>query len=883
MGQSGEALFQNGVDVNQARRTNCGLVTKVKEAESYYEGSTDLVSIINEKHRFAYANNAFLKAYQYTQLELCNKKFFSVFIGCDISSKSVKHELQEKIFLITQQITSLRKDNSILNVCLKILPIFDENRVICGYEIYASPNPTKEKAEDIFKILLRDLETTYDRFPEIYIEVDEKGDISGLRYTDWRNENYTRSISMKCNIISLFDQNLFNNIIKSIKNIKSEEEIITINTPIIIDSANKYFEMEILSIAYNKYLIVLRDITKIKDRESIIRKTASRFYAVWNHSVDGMRLINRSGKIIAVNPAFCKLVEMSSRDLLGKPFSIIYENNRTPEPHKAIEKIQEILNEKKYESTFEGEVSLSSKKVKYLEIISTIIEPNSDIPLFENDTLIFSIFRDITERKKNEEEILTLSQAVESSGEIIFITDQDGVITYINPAFTKIYGYEKNEIISKVTPRILKSEKTSPDIHKLIWSTLLAGKSMKGEIINKTKSGKELYIEGTADPLLNKKGEVAGYLAIQRDVTERKIAENALMFSESRFRNVWEQSYDGMRLTDENGIMIAVNKAFCKLVGLTEEELINKPFQIIYTMDENEQIKNTKLYKKIFTDKKIQRHRYEYMLLHNGEKVFLNITFSFLELKEDESLLLSIFRDNTQYKKNEEELHKAERLASIGSMTAYLSHEIKNPIAALKNYIEILYDSEYITPDTKETLDLMHEAINHLNKLIKDVLNFSQSKELIEVEIDLRSLIEKVYELLRKKIESQNIHFINSIKESRINGDYLNLLSVFTNLIENSIDAVPKDGRIELYSEENDGYYSIFIKDDGCGIIQKEKIFEPFFTTKSNGTGLGLCIVKKIMDYHKGVINLIVSKPGQTIFELKFKRKAADGENTYNR
>ncbi len=859
------------------------LVSKIKEIESCYNFSTDLVSIIDSNYNFVYANGAFLKAYQYSLLELLNINFPHIFIGCNISIKYLKQELRGKNFLILQKTSSLKKNNTIIIVQLKIIPIVGEDYEVFGFQIIATEKPTEEKTEELFASLIKDLTRTFERLPEVYIEIDENGEIKSLKYSDWREENYIRTIDLKGNIISLFDQSLFNNIIKSIKSLKTENENISISSSINIGNFPRYIEVEILSTKCNNFLIVLKDITKLKNSENAIKKTATRFQALWNYSVNGLRLLDKSGIIVAANPAFCKLVEMSSKELLGKPFSIIYDIHNSSGSQESIEKIEDILKERKYETTFEGEIKLSCKKKKYFEITSTLIESTTDVPLFEKDTLIFSIFRDITEKKNSEEEIIKLSHAVESSGEIIFTTNTDGIITYINPAFTKIYGYTKDEIIGKVTPRILKSGMTNPDLHDLFWKTLLAGNSVKSEVINKNKNGDNIYIEGTADPINNEKGEVTGFLAVQRDISERKQAENALMFSESRFRNIWEQSNDGMRLTDENGIMVAVNKAFCKLVNMAEEELINQPFYIIYKMNEAERVNNLKLYKKIFSEQKIQKHRHEYLHLHNGKEVFLYVTFTFLEIKEDQTLLFSIFRDDTQYKRNEEELLKAERLASIGAMTAYLSHEIKNPLAALKNYIELLYENNEISNNSRDTLDLMHDAIDHLNRLIKDVLNYSQSKELIEVEIDLNKIIEKVHELLKKKIDAQKIVFINKVNEIKIYGDYINLLSVFTNLIENSIEAVSLGGTIELSSIEDNDYYSVCIKDTGNGIIQKDKIFNPFFTTKSNGTGLGLCIVKKIMEYHKGSINLKSSEPGMTIFELKFRRKDTDGENTYNR
>ncbi len=883
MWPSGEVSLKNGYPVNNNTNCNYGvLVERIRAIESNQSSTSDLISISDNENRFLFANNTFLTTYQYTIAELLNIKFNHIFIGLTGSHKNKKIGETKNLNLLSRQTLSLRKDNSIVDVYLKVQPIVDEKGEICGFENITTLNTDKKTVEEKFLNLLTELERTFKKFPDIFIRIDDQGNINDLKYVDFRNENYTRSVAINGNINLLFSQNIIKKLFKSINKLKEKDETIILETPLFIEGSKKIIETGISRISFKLYLITLKDITKIKNTESAIKKTVSRFYAIWNYSLDGMRLLNKSGITIAVNPAFCKLVEMQPKDLLGKPFYMIYAEPNSPKFQDASEKIKNAFKNRNFKSHFDGELSLKCGKKKYFDIISTLIESQTITPLFERDAFLLSIFRDISERKKTEENILELKQAVESSDEVIFITDKDGIITYINPAFSKIYGYEKEEVVGKVTPRILKSGKVSKNAYEEFWGTLLSKKSMKGELINRTKDGKEICIEGTTDTMIDERGEIIGFLAVQRDVTERKISENALKNSELWFRSIWEKSNDGMRLTDANGIIISVNEAFCKLVGKHENELIGKPFYIIYKQNSLEAVSRLYEYKKFFSEKKFGSNHWEHTTLHNEKSVFLDVSFSLLELNGKESFLLSIFRDDTKYKKIEEELHRSERLAAIGTMSAFLSHEIKNPVSAIKNYVEILLENNELPVEIKSILPLLQDAVAHLNKLLSDVLLFSQNKELIKIDIDLKSLIDKVHELLNKKIVERKIIFENMINEIVIRGDYINLISVFTNLIENSIEAISENGRIQISSETNNDFFSIFIKDNGSGITKKEKIFNPFFTTKSTGTGLGLCIVKKILDYHNGSINLISSEPGSTIFEIKFNRKDTNGEDTYN-
>jgi PAS domain S-box-containing protein len=130
---------------------------------------------------------------------------------------------------------------------------------------------------------------------------------------------------------------------------------------------------------------------------------------------------------------------------------------------------------------------------------------------------------DFTEKTK--ELLLKLHSAVESSGEAIFITDINGVISYINQEFTNLYGFTADEIIGKTTPRILKSGSMNPDNYRDFWATILNKERVRGEHINKTKDGRFITVEGSATPILDDKKEIVGFIGIQHDITERKRVE----------------------------------------------------------------------------------------------------------------------------------------------------------------------------------------------------------------------------------------------------------------------------------------------------------------------------------------------------------------------
>jgi PAS domain S-box-containing protein len=144
----------------------------------------------------------------------------------------------------------------------------------------------------------------------------------------------------------------------------------------------------------------------------------------------------------------------------------------------------------------------------------------------------FGVSRDITERKRVEESLIRLNKAVEASGEVIFMTDRNGIFSFVNTSFTTLYGYEKTEVVGKTTPRILKSGRQLPDHYTEFWQALTNKQTTKADLINRTKDGRLLTIEATANPILDTKGSIIGFLAIQRDVTQQRTLEEQIRQSQ---------------------------------------------------------------------------------------------------------------------------------------------------------------------------------------------------------------------------------------------------------------------------------------------------------------------------------------------------------------
>ncbi len=210
----------------------------------------------------------------------------------------------------------------------------------------------------------------------------------------------------------------------------------------------------------------------------------------------------------------------------------------------------------------EGEVGLVNR---FAQLASVALD---------NAKLYASAQKDLAERKQAEEELLKFKLGLERSTDAVFMTDTSGQILYTNPAFEKVYGYSREEAVGN-TPRILKSGVIPPEGYRQFWQTLLAKGTVAGEIVNKTKDGRLINVEGSNNPILDDAGNIIGFLAAHRDITERKKAEEALHEREEDLEALLEFSPEAIGVVNtQTGLFESVNVAAERLYRLRREELV---------------------------------------------------------------------------------------------------------------------------------------------------------------------------------------------------------------------------------------------------------------------------------------------------------------------
>lgn len=228
-----------------------------------------------------------------------------------------------------------------------------------------------------------------------------------------------------------------------------------------------------------------------------------------------------------------------------------------------------------------------------------------------------------------------------------------------------------------------------------------------------------------------------------------------------------------------------------------------------------------------------------------------------------------IDRDLIIRKKKEDaelKLERAQKLSLIGQMAAGVAHEIKNPLVSIKGALEIVTDPNTGPEDRHEFQQIASTEIKRVDSTINEFLNFARPKEARMERMNLSSALHASLKQLETQAGKQQISFAADIQDAVfIHGDHEKMHQVFLNLLLNALQASPPDSRItvKLVAQEA-STAQIQIKDQGEGIAEADlaRVFDPFFTTKHTGSGLGLALVKSIVESHDGTI-LIKSKPRQ--------------------
>ncbi len=322
--------------------------------------------------------------------------------------------------------------------------------------------------------------------------------------------------------------------------------------------------------------------------------------------------------------------------------------------------------------------------------------------------------------------------------------------------------------------------------------------------------------------------------------------------AEAELENIFRSISDMVYFTDMDYVIKNMNRAVAERLGKSESEIIGKRcFEVFHGM--NEPFKTCPHHKTVETKKPYIE---EVEDPRTGE-TFLTSTSPIFDMGGSFLGTVHIVRDITELKRIRERLATAERMAALGEVAAKVAHEIRNPLVSIGGFAQRLENK--LEGNLKEYATIISREVKRLEDILRDILGFVREVRLSTVEVDVNGLIRDVFSLVESEVTERGIAVetsFSSVPPVRLDMDRMK--EAFLNIVNNAIQAVGNHGRISAATYASNGHVVVEIRDTGKGITEKDMpfIFDPFYTTKPTGTGLGLAITRRIVEEHKGRIEV---------------------------
>lgn len=403
------------------------------------------------------------------------------------------------------------------------------------------------------------------------------------------------------------------------------------------------------------------------------------------------------------------------------------------------------------------------------------------------------------------------------------------------------------------------------------------------------------YWDIAITPIRDADGTPARLLAISRDVTQKRLAEQALRESTERYSSLLSVVTDVPWTTDAQGRFTTLQPGWAAYTGQTWEEMRSFGWSAAFHPEDRPHV--MKLWAEATQNKSLYESHGR--LWHATSEQHRHVIARAVPVMNGDGLVrewVGACTDVHDQRQSELALVKAEKLAAVGKLASTIAHEINNPLEAVTNIIYLLLQDETLPARAHEYLKIADQELARVSHLTKQTLAFHRGSASSQ-ELKLGELVEGVLDIFGPRMRNLNVKVEKEIDARAalvgINGE---LRQVIANLVSNSLDAMSPGGRlwvrVRRSSVKGTRGTSLIVADSGSGIsaAAKRHIFEPFFTTKSSvGTGLGLWVTKGIVAKHGGRIRLRSSTaPGRsgTVFSIFFPEGAfvneiarhADGE-----
>ena len=400
------------------------------------------------------------------------------------------------------------------------------------------------------------------------------------------------------------------------------------------------------------------EIKKHQETEDALRFTEAMFRGIYENATDGIFQTTPDGKFLSANPMLAKIYGFATPEELVTALSDVSRQLYVDPARR--EEFVRLLRERDIIQGFESQVFNARGEIIWIaENARAVRDADGNIRYYEGTV------EDITERKRAEIAVQEAERRFrsiwEKSADGMRLTDKDGVLRAVNPAYCRIVGMSEAELLGQPYTVSYADSEEVRRLHALYregYQQRAIPEHLDRDVV--FRNGRHAILE-LSNSFVEIEGQDPLILSILHDVTENRRNEEMLRNSEGRFRSLWEKSVDGMRLIDKEGLTRAVNPAFCRLVGMTETELLGRPYTEHYDQGENA-LARLDRFRRDYAARSIPEHMERRLQLRDGRMVDVELSISFVEVAGEEPQVLTVFHDLTARKQAEAALRESEFL-----------------------------------------------------------------------------------------------------------------------------------------------------------------------------------------------------------------------------
>ncbi|HEU5396696.1 MAG TPA: PAS domain S-box protein, partial [Verrucomicrobiae bacterium] len=507
-------------------------------------------------------------------------------------------------------------------------------------------------------------------------------------------------------------------------------------------------------------------------------------------------------------------------------------------------------------------------------------------PLDQQHTLV--TFKDIARRMRLESHVNRLVTAIDATPDVFFLTDAEGRITFVNPAFHSVTGYSIEEVLDR-SDEFLRASSEADKVREYL-DQVSQGREWIGELTNLRNDGTTYQVEANISPISDLAGRFIGYVACERDITARKKLESDLRLQHDFVRSILHSLDGAIYSLDRDFRVTHANDGWRRLPSDHGGLRLNGPPEfgrplLDYVPDPARKSELAAAFSEVLAGGRPRDNRYR---SPDGSHWLMRIS-PWIHAGQVRGLICNI-ADQTQHHQLQEQLYQSQKMEIIGTLAAGVAHDFNNLLQAIRGNTSLLMLQAPEHSDLHHWGEQINLAASRAAEITQQLLSFSRPTQEKRSILDLNQIVHEASQLVRRTLRANvSLEIVHAPRPVPVKIELTRATQTLLNLCVNAQDAMPDGGTLTLTNSivflppeiaarhqvaAGGEFACCSVADTGTGIAPDllPRIFEAFFSTKERGrgTGLGLSIVHRIMQEAGGFVDVESSVGRGTTFHLYF-------------